>query len=433
MNEKENFEETVEIPESSPEDFSSRAAKKGLSPAVKFGLVIAGVFVFIGVSFIMSGDENVDPTSSISVNADLDATPGGEIQSESPRFQALLEEANEEAAQAAIEQERSFIPTPERILEPIDDLQAGVVEEELPSIQPLPEPEPEPVVEVVAPRPVITPPPAPVVAAAPAPAPTPSQSTTTEQQENPYTSAMISQMGTLARSANQYTSLVVESTVTEEGEGVINGSDQVSASQDGVSTQVASASQLSEEADIVIPAGKIIYAETITSTNSDASGSPVLVELTTGEFRGSRLIGGFTVNDVSDRMVIQFTTMTMPDETSVAINAYAVDGMTAETSVASSVDRRYLSRYGAILASSFITSFAEAKSEAAQTLTTIGDEVAVVQDTRDEEQSLYAGLSAAASAIGEDLADSAPDGPRVNLAARWPLAILFMEPVVAAQ
>ena len=430
MSDKENFEETVEIPESAPEDFGSKSVKKGMSPALKFGVVIAGVFVVLGGSLVLGSKENADPTSSIDVNADLDATPGGEIQSESPRFQSLLEEANAEAAQSALEEKRTFIPTPERVLEPIDDLVAGTVEDEPEDDDPIVEPDPEPETPIVKPTPVVTVPPAPVVQPAPVAntQPAPTAPTTTEQQENPYTQSMIAQMGSMASLAAVNNSLQVRSTGREE-EGLTG---EAAAPEEGGTSQVVTDLMMDEAQDILIPAGQIIYAETVTSTNSDASGSPVLVELTTGEYRGSRLIGGFTVNDTSDGMVVEFSTMTLPDGTSVGISAYAVDGLTAETTVASDVDPRYLKRYGALLASSFITSFASAKADTEETITSIGDEIVVVDAATDAEQALYAGLSAAASAIGSDIASTAPSGPLVTLRDNWPLAILFMDPVTAS-
>lgn len=425
MTNQNNMNDAVDIPESAPEDFGSQATKKGLSPAVKFGVVIVLVFAVIGASLFLGGNQAVDPTSSIKVNADLDATPGGQIQSDSPQFQALLEQANDEAASAAIKEGRTFIPTPENILRPIDDLQAGVVTTD-PAPEPETEPEPVPVaVEPEAPsRPVITAPPAPAPAPRPQPAATSAPVTQEEEQENPYTNAMVAQMGVLARTSNQFSDLKVQAIVREETAAPVA---ETSANNDA--TQAGQAGMASAD-DVLIAAGDIIYAETITSTNSDASGSPVLVELTTGQYRGARMIGKFAVNDVSNSLIVEFTSMTLPDGSSADVSAYAVDGMTAETSVASDVDRRYFARYGAILASSFITSFADAKSDAGQTLTSIGDEVAIVEGARDAEQSLYAGLSAAANAIGSDIVKNAPKGPKVTLRDGWPLAILFMEPVV---
>jgi hypothetical protein len=130
-------------------------------------------------------------------------------------------------------------------------------------------------------------------------------------------------------------------------------------------------------------------------------------------------------------MVVSFNSMTMEDGTSYEVTAFAVDGMTAEAAVASDVERRYMKRYGPILASAFITSYAEAMSEPEQILTSIGDETAVVQSPRTEKQSLIAGLGAAAGAIGADLTNNAPRGPKITLRDGWPIAVMFTTSVVA--
>jgi intracellular multiplication protein IcmE len=423
MSDHKNPDEGVEIPEATPEDFGSQETKRGLSPAAKFTIVIGGVFLVIGASIFVGGNEVSDPTSSISVNADLDGTPGGAVQSDSPRYQELLEASNDQAAEAAAREGRTFIPTPERILRPIEDLEAGQRIEDEPEVVEAP------VEPVVAPKPapvVVQAPPAPPVAARPVP--TTSQATTAEQQENPYAAAMLGQMSAIAGS-NSRPSLSVKTT------NVFDSDRQ--ASDDAATVAASQAAQEPIGAtftpEVLIPAGDIIYAETLTSTNSDLAGSPVLVELTTGEYRGSRVIGNFTVNEASDSMVIEFNTLTTADGDSYEISAFAVDGMTAEGAVASDVDRRYLSRYGPILASAFISSYAEARSTPEQTLATVGDETIVISGTQTVEESLYAGLGAAAEAIGSDLVANAPKGPKVILRDGWPIALMFTKSMVAGE
>jgi len=419
MSDNSNLDEGVEIPEAAPDDFSSREVKRSLSPAAKFGIVIGGVFLIIGGSIFIGGTEVSDPTSSINVNADLDGTPGGAVQSESPRYQELIEASNDQAAEQAALEGRTFIPTPERILRPIEDLEAGQrIEDEVV------EPDPEPVVEKVAPRPapvVVQAPPAPPVAARP----TPAAANTTEQQETPFSAAMLSQMSALA-SGNSRPSLSIQNTSIADmrSEEPVQAAD--AAPQEGTAAAAV-------EQKVLIPAGEIIYAETRTSTNSDIQGSPILVELTTGEYRGSKMIGSFTVNPASDSMVVEFTTMTTAEGETFEVSAFAVDGMTAEGAVASDVERRYISRYGPILASAFITSYAEAMAAPEQSLSSVGGDTVVVEGTRTTKQSLYAGLSAAAGAIGTDLTANAPKGPKVILRDGWPIAVMFTTSVVAGE
>lgn len=424
MSDQTNLDDNVDIPEASPEDFSSQEAKKSLSPAAKFGIVIGGVFLVIGGSLFIGRQEISDPTSSISVRADLDSTPGGAVQSESPRYQELLEQSNEQAAAEAAREGRTFIPTPERVLQNIEDLEAGNRIEEPEAV-----PEPE-VIEAPVSRPapvVVQAPPTPRVTNRPA-VNTVTHLATDEQLENPYREAILRQMGALSAAPSKPSIRIADTGVADAAERrraeAIERGGQPSPAGTGTGSSDAAG-------EVLVPAGDIIYAETLTSTNSDLSGSPVLVELTTGEHRGSKLIGDFTVNPSSDSMVIEFTSMTTPDGETYPVSAFAVDGMSAEVAVASDVNRRYLGRYGPILASAFITSYAGARSEPSQSLTTIGDDTAVIQDPHTTEQSLYAGLSAAAEAIGADMIANAPKGPKIILRDGWPIAVLFTTSVVA--
>ena len=410
-------EDDVEIPEdtSPDEGRASQQAKRGMSPAAKFGLVIATIGAVSVAALAVGGDDAIDPTSQVRVDTKLDSTPGGKVQSDSARYQELLEAANAEAAEQARREGRTFIPTPERVLEPIDKLdeldlsrteQGDAANRR--DVAPAPTPAPAPVPQPVA----VTPPPPAAAPAKPQIAQAPQRGS--DASENPFTQAMLNQMGALA--------------VRQPVNGlVITSTDRAGQEADVFGTPIEDGAETPEVAEevVLVPAGSVLYAETLTSTNSDLTGSPVLVELTTGEFRGARLIGGFEVNQASDSMVIQFSTMTLPDGRTLEISAYAVDGFTAEAAVASDVERRYMKRYGPILAAAFITSYAEAMAEPAQTIAIVDGEATVVTEPRDMEQSLFAGVGAAAQAIGSDLVQSAPRGPKVILRDGYPLAVMF--------
>ncbi|MCA9774255.1 MAG: DotG/IcmE/VirB10 family protein, partial [Myxococcales bacterium] len=179
----------------------------------------------------------------------------------------------------------------------------------------------------------------------------------------------------------------------------------------------------------IIPAGTILYGETLTSSSSDLPG-PVLVQVTTGPYKGSRLVGRFSTAESVDRMVVQFSAMTLPDGTSAPVTAFAVDGVSAETAVASDVNRRYLQRYAPILAAAFITGYSASAAQPSQQVVELGDGSSVITGATTEEQNLYAGLAAAGEAIGADLIQNAPKGPEVILRSGWPVGIMFVEPVL---
>jgi hypothetical protein len=422
MSDTNNPDDQVDIPEGEPQDFAEQRVKKGMSPGLKLGILVGGVFTILGASFFLS-TSSVQEDSVMRSAPDLDATPGGALQSENPLFRELLEQANDERAQEALARGETFIPVPEGQLEPV--IRSGTADagdagdaaraqgdqaegERAARVAPDPEPAPEP--RVIEQR---------VIPAPGSVASRPSVATTAPQQEtNPYLQGMIQQMGSVSLSNSRSTAMYV--------------ADEPPASQEGqmaaVSGDATGTEEASQTAEPIIPAGTILYGETLTSSSSDLPG-PVLVEVTTGQFKGGRLVGSFQTAESVDRMVVEFTSMTLPDGVSVPVSAYAVDGVSAETAVASDVNRRYVQRYAPVLAAAFITGYAGSAAQPDQQVVELGDGNSVVTGTTTEKQNLYAGLAAAGEAIGADLIQNAPKGPEVILRSGWPVGIMFVEPV----
>ena len=413
-------DDQVDIPEGEPQDFAEQRVKKGLSPSLKLGILVGGVFTILGASFLLS-TASTPEESEMRGAPELDATPGGALQAENPLFRDLLEQANDERAQAALERGETFIPVPEGQLEPVirseladagDAEQAPepeVREDRLASVAPPPAPAPEP--RVIEQR------------AIPAPGATvsrPSVATTAPQQEtNPYLQGMVQQMGSVTMSMSRNTTMFV----AEEAPVYPEETAAAAAVETGPGTDAAAA------AEPIIAAGTVLYGETLTSSSSDLPG-PVLIEVTNGPFKGGRLVGSFTTAEAVDRLVVEFNSMTLPDGTSVAVSAFAVDGVSAETAIASDVNRRYVQRYAPILAAAFITGYSASAAQPDQQLVDIGDGSSVVTGTTTEEQNLYAGLAAAGETVGADLIQNAPKGPEVILRSGWPIGIMFVEPVL---
>ena len=97
--------------------------------------------------------------------------------------------------------------------------------------------------------------------------------------------------------------------------------------------------------------------------------------------------------------------------------------------VASDVDRRYIARYGPILASTFIAGYAESAAQTGVSILGSESDSLVVEDTPSVENNLFAGLSAASQAIAENIARNAPAGPEIVLEDGYGIGILFVDPV----
>lgn len=431
MSEDQQADGNVDIPEAGAADIdhADRPRKSWRpSPAVKVLIFGALGLATIAAAALYTSTSITTPSSNLRSAPDLDTTPGGEVQEMNPRFQQLIRDANDRRSQDALERQQTFIPSPEGIAETVEreDITAPLTPEaEEPQTDETPvetQQDPQPPVRTV-------------IETRPAPPAQPARQQQVQTEENPFTSAMIAQMDAVSRASEKTGAMMVSTLATDSGQDM-TGTD-IQAQQEALATSgaaPAASGAASGGADgvQVIPAGEILYGETLTASNSDLPG-PVSVEITTGDFKGARLIGAFSTTERSDRMVVEFSTMSFADGETVSISAFAVDGMTAETSVASDVDRRYLQRYVPLLASAFIASYAESQSRTDQQAVAVGDSVTTVSEAPDATDSLFAGLSAASNAISQDLAQNAPRGPLVTLRAGWPIGVMFAEPVARAR
>ena len=133
-------------------------------------------------------------------------------------------------------------------------------------------------------------------------------------------------------------------------------------------------------AKVLVKTGDVYFAVLDTAINSDEPG-PILATVVSGQFKGAKLIGSFTLPSNADKMIISFNTMSVPGAAkSTSINAYAIDPNTARTALSSSTDHHYLSRYGSLFAATFLEGFGNAFQSAGTTIT-IGNSVAVPNTT----------------------------------------------------
>ncbi len=122
----------------------------------------------------------------------------------------------------------------------------------------------------------------------------------------------------------------------------------------------------------LIKAGTIYFAVLETAVDSDYPDTPVLVTIVQGPFKGAKLMGKLNLAQGQDKVSLNFNLM---DEDawlkSKSVNAFAIDPDMARTVMASSVDYHYMKRYGAIMASSFLTGYSSAITQAGTSTTGI--------------------------------------------------------------
>ena len=104
--------------------------------------------------------------------------------------------------------------------------------------------------------------------------------------------------------------------------------------------------------------GDLLYAVIDTGVNSDVP-SAVMATVASGKLKNARLLGKF--QRFEERLVLAFSRVILPDGSDAQIEGYAVDPATSETSVASSVDTHFFSRWGGLVASAFLEGLSNAK------------------------------------------------------------------------
>lgn len=107
-----------------------------------------------------------------------------------------------------------------------------------------------------------------------------------------------------------------------------------------------------------IKPGTLLYAIVDTGVNSDVP-SAVMATVVVGEYKGVKLLGKF--QRFEKRLVLAFSRGILKSGEDVQLEGYAIDPETTEASVASAVNTHFFSRWGGLIASSFLAGLGEAK------------------------------------------------------------------------
>ncbi|MGJ3493227.1 intracellular multiplication protein IcmE [Piscirickettsia salmonis] len=188
--------------------------------------------------------------------------------------------------------------------------------------------------------------------------------------------------------------------------------------------------------NVMIKSGSIVFAVLDTQLNSDQPGTPVMATVVQGKYKNAKLLGSFQREN--DKLVIKFNQMSIATmNSSLKINAYAVNATTAQNALASDVNHHYLLRYGGLFAAAFLQGFGEYYSDTASTI--CGDSTTCIvtgdQSSDDDSASqttrkaMYSGLGSVGSALSQAAADNFNRPPTVTLNQGVGMGILFMNDV----
>lgn len=202
-------------------------------------------------------------------------------------------------------------------------------------------------------------------------------------------------------------------------------SDEAPAS--GAPVSAATAGGRAPQGQVLVPAGRGVFAHTITATNSEAGG-PVVLQADTGPIAGARMMGTFTRGGMTDRLVVRITTVNYGGQ-SISVDGLVVAPDTMETSVATSVDQRFAERILLPAAAAFVEGLGQAiaRSNSTAFVSPFGGGTATSRLNTEEQLGVAAG--AAGARLGQILEQATPQRATVHLARGASVGVLFLSNV----
>jgi intracellular multiplication protein IcmE len=189
---------------------------------------------------------------------------------------------------------------------------------------------------------------------------------------------------------------------------------------------VPAASHAADPVEILVPAGRGVYAHPILAVNSDGS-SPMVLQADSGPIAGDRMIGTFAKQ--ADRLVIRINTVIHQGQ-SIGTDGVVVAPATMEAGVASDVDQHYLARFILPAAAAFVQGLGQAIATTSNTAAVLSPFGGAAYTTHlNLNQQLGVAAGAAAGQIGAVLNQAAPKGPTVSLEANVAVGVMFLSNV----
>jgi intracellular multiplication protein IcmE len=412
--------------------------------AGKLGLIAAGVMIIVVIAFAVRGLSPKDPLPEKTTQVDVPGAPTTEVSVDaiSPKEAERRASQSSMEAQAAAAAGKSYQPAFDPNIASAGTQQSGATGTAQPSQLPgqtqasapiVPSPDGAQTVQVTVPA-------GQAVQAGPAVDPA---------EEQRRQAAITERTGKRDAYVGEVRKGVLKSVdeLLGEGKGSIRNTGTYSSvsympqakaantisSAPAASTATATAapgavSAANSGAKIVFKAGKTIYAETDSETNTD-DGAEVFATVRGGAYDGAKLIGKVEIRPRN--IGLRFTVLAPQDDRpTMTINAVAIREEDARQGVADSIDNHTLSRYGALFTASILGGLGKAAAQPQGSVIILpnGQSVSQQDEVSGRRIAMYALGEVGANASGE--MRKVVDQPATyTINARRGLGIIFLTDV----
>ena len=400
---------------------AGRAGPRRLAIMSVVGISVAGLVVAVTLS-----GQHKQGVSSDARMKQVDALPGGLYST--PEQDALADRANTEAAAAAQKRGRSYTPpiaasAPLRPAAPMAELPiaAGPA---APPLQPRFIGKPAriyPAATSIPPPPIVEATSAVATAPAPQAIPVAQQANDAEQVEyDQQVKSLFNQWD----GRPPKTDIVLEPGQHVSAED--NNGDSPAATRSQRTSQPGPHGEQTDPGQVLIPAGRGIYAHPVLALSSDQASSAVF-QADSGPIAGDRMIGGFSREN--NRLIVRISTIIHQGQ-EIGASGLVIAPETMEASVASGVDQHYLTRFVLPAAAAFIEGLGQAIATTSNTTAVLSPLGGATTSTNlNLNQQLGVAAGAAAANIGSTLNAAAPKGPTITLDANVSVGVMFLSNV----
>lgn len=386
----------------------------GSGPRRLLVIGVSAIAILGGVGLIMLHAHHTAMQSSVAKEPEVDPLPGG-AHSNPYLNQLEIEHAQDQANQAAAQGQSSVAPM--AAAQPADPAPQA------PAVAPTP----QPVIHAVSPQVELAQPT--LARAQPTSQQSPQPTKVDDKQTQLYANAIYALFSDWSGARPPNTDVVLK-----PADGPAGAAGAALAGAPAPATQVTPASDATTSTrakprpQVLIPAGKGVYAVTKLAASSD-QGGPVIVTAESGPIAGDEMTGTFERR--GDRLVVVLNSLTLPDGSSKVIDALVIAPDTMETAVATSVDEHYVSRFALPVAAAFVAGLGQAIQQSNATVVASPLGGFTSQNHLNFNQQLGVAAGAAGSQMQNLLLQNAPKGPTVNLAANANVGVIFLKSVTA--